>query len=94
MTDFLLGFSDAFSRKPRTFKLGNTGNTTAEIYVFMLSFWQAIENLDSVRQLHEVLVKVFGASRIGEQKRIEKICQRMGLIFRKRGRPKKIQTPA
>jgi hypothetical protein len=95
MTDFLLGYSDAFSRKPKTFQVGNIGNPTFEIYVFMLIYWRAIERMDSVRQFHEVLVKVFGANRIGDQKRIEKICQRIGLSFRKSGRPKKIiQTPA
>jgi hypothetical protein len=89
MTDFLLGYSDAFSRKPRKFQASSIGNPTFEIYVFMLMFWQAIERMDSVRQLHEVLVKVFGANRMGDQKRIEKICQRIGLSFRKPGRPKK-----
>jgi hypothetical protein len=69
-------------------------NPTFEIYVFMLIFWQAIDRLDSVRQLHELLVKVFGATRIGDQKRIEKICQRIGLSFRKVGRPKKKNSDA
>jgi hypothetical protein len=94
MTDFLLGYADAFSRKPKTLKVGNIGNPTFEIYVFMLMFWRLIERMESVRQLHEVLVKFMGANRIGDQKRIEKICQRIGLSFRKVGRPKKrIQTP-
>lgn len=88
MTDFLLGYADAFSRKPTTFKAGNIGNPTFEIYVFMLMFWRETERMDSVRQFHEVLVKVFGTSRVGNQKRVEKICQRMGLSFRKPGRPK------
>jgi hypothetical protein len=95
MTDFLLGYADAFSRKPKSMQVGNIGNPTFEIYVFMLIYWRAIDRMDSVRQFHEVLVKVFGANRIGDQKRVEKICQRMGLNFRKSGRPKKIiQTPA
>jgi hypothetical protein len=95
MTDFLLGYSDAFSRKPKTFQASGIGNPTFEIYVFMLMFWRLIERMDSVRQLHEALVKVFGANRMGDQKRIEKICQRIGLSFRKPGRPKKIiQTPS
>jgi hypothetical protein len=92
MTDFLLGYSDAFSRKPKTFQAGNMGNSTFEIYVFMLVFWWLIERMGSVRELHETLVAVMG-TRIGDQKRIEKICQRLGLSFRKVGRPKKlIQT--
>jgi hypothetical protein len=89
MTDFLLGYSDAFSRKPKTFQVGNLGNPTFEIYVFMLIFWRVIMRLDSVRQFHEMLVKVIGQTRIGDQKRIEKICQRIQLSFRKAGRPKK-----
>ncbi len=89
MTDFLLGFADGFSRKPKTFQPSNLGNPTFEIYVFMLVFWRAIDCMDSVRQFHEVLVKVFGTNRIGDQKRIEKICQRIGLSFRKPGRPPK-----
>jgi hypothetical protein len=89
MTDFLLGYADAFSRKPKTFNVGNLGNPTFEIYLFMLVYWRVIERLDSARQFHEFLVKVFGANRIGDQKRIEKICQRIGLSFRKPGRPKK-----
>lgn len=95
MTDFLLGYAEAFSRKPKTSQVGNIGNPTFEIYVFMLMFWQLIEKLNSVREFHKALVTVMGASRIGDQKRVEKICQRMGLSFRKVGRPKKIiQTPA
>jgi hypothetical protein len=95
MTDFLLGYADAFSRKPKTMKVGNLGNPTFEIYVFMLMFWRLVESMKSVREFHEALVKVFSANRIGDQKRVEKICQRIGLSFRKVGRPKKtIQTPA
>ena len=88
MTDFLLGYADAFSRKPKTYKTGNLGSTTFEIYNCMLVYWRFVDQMQSVRQFHEWLVKIFGAQKIGDQKRTEKICQRMGLHFRKRGRPK------
>jgi hypothetical protein len=88
MRDFLLGFADGFSRKPTTFKSGEMGNPTFEIYIFMIMYWQAVERLNSVRDLHDLLCGVFGSARIGDQKRIEKICQRIGLSFRKPGRPK------
>ena len=45
---------------------------------------------------NKILVGVFGPHRVGELKRIEKICQRIDLHYRKPGRPKKaavIQTP-
>jgi hypothetical protein len=96
MMEFLLAYSDAFSRKPKTFKMGDLGNPTIEIYFFMLTFWRAVNALRSVHQLHQCLVGVFGPHRVGELKRVEKICQRIDLHYRKPGRPKKaevIQTP-
>lgn len=88
MTNFLIAFSQAFARKPKSFIVGNLGNTTFEIYLFFLLAWPLVERLKSVRELHEVLVKVFGPHRTGDMKRIEKICQRIGKSFRKPGRPK------
>ena len=82
-------FGRLFAASSWLFQVGNLGNQPFEIYVFMLIFWKAIDRLNSVRDLHELLVKVFGAGRIGDQKRIEKICQRIGLSFRKAGRPRK-----
>ena len=74
MTEFLLAFSKGFASKPKTLSIANIGNPTFEIYVFMLMYWRIVGALKSVRELHDVLVKVFGAHRIGELKRIEKIC--------------------
>jgi hypothetical protein len=96
MTDFLLAFSKAFACKPKTGAVGDIGNPTFEIYVFMIIRWRLVAGLKSVRELHDVLVRFFGPHRIGELKRIEKICQRIGLHYRKPGRPKTtaiIQTP-
>ena len=92
MSEFLLGFSNAFARKPKTFKIGEMGNTTFEIYLFLLLFWGFVERLNSVPELHQILVKIFGPYRVGELKRVEKICQRIGLHYRKPGRPTKIET--
>jgi len=89
MRDFLLGYAEGFSRKPRALRASEIGNPTFEIYLFMMIYWRVVEQMSSVRQLHESLVTVFGSSRVGEQKRIEKICQRIGLSFRKPGRPQK-----
>jgi hypothetical protein len=97
MTEFLLAYSEAFSRKPKKPGMADIGNPTTEIYFFILTFWRAVSALRSVHQLHQNLVKVFGPHRVGDLKRIEKICQRIDLRFRKPGRPKRaetIQTPA
>jgi hypothetical protein len=89
MREFLLAYSSAFARKPSNFSYGSFGNSAFEVYVFMLCHWRMVEKLESVRELHELLVKHLGPQRTGELKRIEKICQRIGLRFRKPGAPRK-----
>jgi len=90
MKDFLLAYAGAFSRKPSGLSTGSFGNTAFEIYNFMLFHWRIVERLNSAHHLHQVLVGVFGPYRTGDLKRTEKICQRIGLHYRKAGRPKKI----
>ena len=92
MKEFLLAFSAAYAQKPIGPGLGSFGSSAIEIYNFMLFYWRIIDRLNSVHHLHEVLVKVFGPYRTGDLKRTEKICQRIGLHYRKPGRPKKIET--
>jgi hypothetical protein len=89
MSDFLLAYSNAFARKPKRLKPGDIGSTNFEIYIFLIVYWRSIEQLKSVSELHQLLRKVLGEQRTGDLKRIEKICQRIGLHFRKPGRPKK-----
>jgi hypothetical protein len=88
MTDFLLGYTGAFARKPRKFGVGDIGGTNFEIYIALIMFRKQIENLKSVPELHDLLGKIMGVHRTGDLKRVEKICQRIGLHFRKPGRPK------
>jgi len=92
MKEFLLAYSAAFAQKPTGPGLSSFGSSAIEIYNFMLFYWRIIDRLKSVHHLHEVLVKVFGPYRTGDLKRTEKICQRIGLHYRKPGRPKKIET--
>ena len=89
MRDFLLGYADGFSRKPTGTKASEMGSATFEIYLFMIFHQPLIERLDSVRQFHATLTQTFGP-RVGDLKRVEKICQRIGVSFRKPGRPKKV----
>jgi hypothetical protein len=89
MTEFLLGFSQAFSRKPRRQNASDIGNSATQIYFFMFIWWRAVKSMQSVHQLHQWLVKAFHPHRIGDLKRIEKMCQRIELHYRKPGRPKK-----
>jgi hypothetical protein len=89
MSEFLLAYAAAFAKKPEGKIGGEIGSTTIEIYFFLLWNWRAVRGLKSVRQLHEVLVKYVGKRETGNPERIVKICQRIGLSFRKPGRPRK-----
>jgi hypothetical protein len=91
MTDFLGGFAEGFSHKPKTWGIGQFGSTNFEIYVLLMVYHPFIEQLGSVSALHAWLRKVMGEYRTGDLKRIEKICQRIGLHFRKPGRPKMVK---
>jgi hypothetical protein len=92
MSEFLAAYSRAFSKKPKLGAgIGDFGSTTFAIYHFMLWNWRVVEQLNSVRSLHDTLRKSMGEYRVGELKRVEKICQRVGLHYRKPGRPKTSQ---
>jgi hypothetical protein len=85
--DFFKGFSQMVGENPDA-----RANSSTRIYFFMILFWRQIEAAAnsgrfSVSQLHTVLCQVFGSHIVGDKKRIEKMCERKGLHFRKRGRP-------
>jgi hypothetical protein len=89
MSGFLMAYSRAFSKKPRLGAgMGDFGSTTFGVYHFMLWHWRTVDQLDSVRALHDLLRRSMGEHRVGDLKRIEKICQRISLHYRKPGRPK------
>jgi hypothetical protein len=89
MTGFLVSFGRAFSRKPKIGAgTGDFGSTNFGIYHFMISNWKTVDGLGSVRELHELLRERLGEHKTGGLKRVEKICQRVHLHYRKPGRPK------
>ncbi|MGA2543156.1 MAG: hypothetical protein ABSG78_16520 [Verrucomicrobiota bacterium] len=89
MSEFMAAYSRAFSRKPKLGAgMGDFGSSNFGIYHFMLWHWRAVDQLDSVRALHDLLRRSMGEYRVGDLRRIEKICQRIGLHYRKPGRPK------
>lgn len=91
-------FFDAFGRanvieadELATERTMGVGERIAYVMVLM---WRDIARLESVAQLHQLLsaaAKPMGI--VITLKRVEKLCQRIGLKFKGRGRPKrKIQT--
>ena len=87
MRDFLVGYADGFARKPSTLKTGEFGSTAFDIYLFMLLRWRQIEAMGTLPELHRALIGAYNAHHVGDLKRLEKICQRVGKTFRKPGRP-------
>jgi hypothetical protein len=54
----------------------------------MITMWPEIERLESVAQLHRVFEQALKPKGITvKYKRIEKLCQRIKLKFKDRGRP-------
>lgn len=66
----------------------------ARLYLRLLILWPYVETFKSASQLHRFLCNQYGKQMIGGLKRIEKVCQRFGMKFARRGRPKKKIPPA
>ncbi len=89
LKEYAGGFSTAAEKGTFT-EIGElVGATRAQnIYFTMWFFWGFVEKLESVRELHDWLRStVKWADDRGKMKCIEKICERIGLRFRSRGRP-------
>jgi hypothetical protein len=87
---FFQGFAAGLSTKRGELAHHLEGSTAHPIYLRLFLDWPSIERLGSVRELYEYLQrKGMTRAQLGEQKRLEKICQRMGLTFREPGRPPK-----
>lgn len=86
--EFFKGYSEVVAESPDA-----RADTTIRIYWIMVLNWRLFEFLRqsgkySVRQLHELLCQIFGSHLVGDLKKTEKMCERKGLSFRRRGRPR------
>lgn len=73
---------------------GDRSNPATDVYLALVVWWRFVVRFASVTVLHAWLTRLLGPARAGERKRTEKICERIGLKFRPRGRPRKNPTPA
>jgi hypothetical protein len=70
---------------------GSLHETSAtKIYLLLILAWPTVSELPSVSVLHDWLKSRLGPRVVGEKRRVEKLCERMGLRLRGRGRPKMI----
>ena len=61
----------------------------SDIYLLLILHWRRIFNFSSMTELHRFLTCCLGRNRVGDKKRVEQLCARVGLRFRGRGRPRK-----
>jgi hypothetical protein len=92
---FFEAFGKAIVMKPDDLLTERTAGVGDKICWTMFLMWREIERLHSVAELHRVLEQALKPKGIiVKYKRIEKMCQRIKLKFKDRGRPpgSKIQT--
>jgi hypothetical protein len=87
--EFFTAFAKALNRKPTDADASNFHRSTTRIYWIMLLGWRSVERLRSVRELQQGLCRYLDSYVVGDVKRVEKMCQRLGLRFGPRGRPTK-----
>ena len=71
---------------------GDRSNLATDVYLFLVIWWRFVARFRSVTELHAWLQRCLGQNRAGDRKRTEKICERIELTFRGRGRPPKNPT--
>jgi hypothetical protein len=88
--DFFEAFGKAMVMKPDEFETERTLGVGDKICWTMICIWPEIQTLKSVSQLHQILEQALKPKGIEiKYKRIEKLCQRIGLKFQEGGgRPK------
>jgi hypothetical protein len=81
MCRFFGAFGRAIHRKPSS--INDIGRTTFLIYLILLMSWRTVENLGSIPNLHRTLKKCIYLKPdvVGDIKRVEKMCERIGLSY-------------
>ena len=90
-TSFLEGLTKA-AKEPWPDTPERFGVRTLVTSVSLLYFEDEVEKCGSVPELHRWLSGIAGEGKLGEIKWLEKFCQRVGLRFRERGRPRNPKT--
>ena len=89
---FFKAYTKAIAQRQNSDGSPARSTTATPIYSFLLIRWRAVEQLESISKLHSVLCTVFGSATIGDLKRVEKICERIGLSFAKAAKAKEMPS--
>ena len=85
---FQKGLARGIEIKPDELATSRTFERHTRTYYVLALFWRFWITCRSLKQVHEILCKGVGESRIGSFKTFEKICKKINFKLRGRGRPK------
>lgn len=86
--DFFRGFAHGISKPGLIAGNSALATTATPIYQRLFFHWQEIAELGSVTELRQLLLREgLSEQTLGHPKRLEKLCERLGLSFRSPGRP-------
>jgi hypothetical protein len=91
-TQFFTAFAKALDKRPADASASNFQRTTTKVYWVLFQAWPSVEGMGSVHELQQSLCNHLEPHLVGNIKRVEKICQRLGLRLGPRGRPKKAEV--
>ena len=85
--EFFEGLADGFKGLDMRGSLYGMGTSITPIMVTLMIYWPLVQEMKSIPQLHRWLCIMDGKAKVGELKRVEKICERIGLTLKGPGRP-------
>jgi hypothetical protein len=89
MGEFMRGFQVGIQGASIESFLAHQEFTTI-VYNHLLWGWRVVEKLESVTELRNWLLQRLPEIHVGSETRIKKLCLRIGLKLRGRGRPRKV----
>lgn len=81
--EFFTAFAEGMKHSPNDMERTNT-----RIILALMIGWRTFVQFPSIRAIHEAFCKGMGVQLVGNLKRFEKMCQRIGFKVRGKGRPK------
>lgn len=84
---FQKGLLRGMTLKQEDLITANVFERHTQTLVVLATYWRSIINCKSLREVHGHLCKAFGEQKIGNFKTFEKLCAKIGLSIRGRGRP-------
>jgi len=86
--EFFAGLADGFKGLDMRGSLYGRGTSITPIMITLLIWWPRVQEMKNIPQLHRWLCIMDGKAKVGGLKRVEKICERIGLTLKTPGRPR------